>query len=112
MAYPLGVSFGPTHITAAHALQDGSIVPVAKAKFNMACHRFFEQNLEMEVQFDLDILSEGNNTGTSYSITNQQNLFVELEAIKIEARHALGREIDIQAIISPSHWDGGIRVAV
>ena len=77
MAYPLGVSFGPTYITAAHALQDGSIVPVGKAKCNTAYHEFFKQNLEMEVQFDLDILSEGNNTGRSYSITNQQNVFVK-----------------------------------
>ena len=67
----------------------------------------------MEVQFDLDILLKSNNTGRSYSMTNQQNLFVEaLEAIKIEARHALGREIEIQAIVTPSHWNGGIRAAV
>ncbi len=113
MPYPLGVSFGPTLVTAAQVLDDGTIIPVTKKECSPAYQEFFQQHLEHTVQSNLEELADENCPGRLYPVTNQKTLFTEaLESIKKEAEHVLGRPADIQAIATPYQWDGGIRSAV
>jgi hypothetical protein len=113
MPYPLGVYFGPTFMTAAHALEDGKVVPVAKTECSIGYQDFFNDNLSRKVESKLETLPEENPAGRNYPVTDQKQLFTEaLGSIKSEAERVLGQPADVQAIVTPYHWDDGIRMVV
>ena len=112
MPYPLGLNFGPTYITAAHALDDGSIVPVTRVTASVTYQDFFRQSLQKRVQNDLQS-RPGEELPDSHRFPPESQaeqlsalLNHEIDAIKSDASRVLGSTtVDVKAISFPYHWN-------
>lgn len=118
MTYPLGISFGPTYITGAYALDDGSIVPVTRVPATMAYQNFFQQTLQKRVQDDLQSRPQEGVPDThlfpsEFRAGELETLCIhELNAIKADSERVLGATVDVKAISIPYHWNTTVQSAI
>lgn len=119
MPYPLGLNFGPTYITASHALDDGSIIPVTRVTASIAYQHFFWQSLQKRVQNDLRSRPQEQLPNSHLFPPDSQAeeltaLFAhEIDAIKSDASRVLGSTaVDVKAISVPYHWNSTAREAI
>ncbi len=119
MPYPLGLNFGPTHITASHALDDGFIVPVTRVTASVAYQDFFRQSLQKRIQNDLQSRPQEQLPNSHLFPPESQAeelsaLFThEIDAIKSDASRVLGSiTVDVKAISVPYHWNSTVQQAI
>lgn len=113
MVYPLGLSFGPTHFTAAHALDSTTIVPVASVECSPAYQEFFTSALKQAVQDNLDTTPGEHIPAYRQHIPHASGLFTSaVLSIKAEAERTLERAVDVKAIATPSYWSTEIQTEV
>lgn len=119
MPYPLGLNFGPTYITASHALDDGAIVPVTRVTASVPYQDFFRRSLEERVQRDLQSRPQEHLPNSHlYPPESQAEelsaLFAhEIGAIKSDASRVLeSTAVDVKAITVPYHWNRTAQYAI